>query len=65
MGSAGQIAKSVHEDNDMLLNSVIEGTPLPFMANKRIFSSVLNLHKVDRWHKMIDSLSDEVKVGAP
>ncbi len=52
-----KIAKSVHRDNDMLLNSVIEGTPLPFMANKRIFSSVLNLHKVESWHKMIDTLS--------
>jgi hypothetical protein len=56
-----KIARSVHEDNDMLLNSVIEGTPLPFMANKRIFSSVLNLHRVEGWHKMIDTLSARSK----
>ncbi|MEE9543427.1 MAG: zinc dependent phospholipase C family protein [Thermodesulfobacteriota bacterium] len=53
-----KIAGQVHEDNDMLLNSVITGTPLPFRANKRIFSSVLNLHKVDSWHKMIYRLSE-------
>ena len=52
-----KIARRVHEDNDMLLNSVITGTPLPFKANKRIFSSVLNLHRVDSWHRMIDALS--------
>jgi hypothetical protein len=52
-----KIARKVHVDNDMLLNSVITGTPLPFRANKTIFSSVLNLHKVDSWHRMIDTLS--------
>lgn len=53
-----KIEKMVHEDNDRLLNSVITGTPLPFLANKKIFSSVLNLHKVDSWHRMIYTLSE-------
>lgn len=52
-----QIVKSVHQDNDRLLDSIIEDTPLSFRTNKTIFSSILSLHRFDQWHRMLGILS--------
>ena len=56
-----QIEKKVHLDNDALLSATLEGTPLSFRTNKTIFTSVLNLHKVESWHKMLALLSKDSK----
>ncbi len=56
-----KIAKSVHQDNDRLLSSVLEGTPLSFRTSKTIFSSFLNLHRIEHWHRMINLLSSSSK----
>lgn len=52
-----EISKDIHIDNDSLLKATLEGTPLSFKTNKRIFTGVLNLHKVDHWHNMLRVLS--------
>lgn len=52
-----QIVKSVHQDNDRLLDSIIEDTPLSFRMNKTIFSSILSLHRFEQWHRMLTILS--------
>lgn len=52
-----KIVKTVHDDNDTLLSSTLEEIFLPFQASKRIFSSVLSLHRMERWHSMIGHLS--------
>lgn len=56
-----QIVKSIHQDNDKLLDSIIEDTPLSFRTNKTIFSSILSLHRFDQWHRMLDILSTNSK----
>lgn len=52
-----KIVRSVHADNDRLLDSVIEDTPLSFRTNKTIFSSVLSVHRLQQWHRMQRLLS--------
>ena len=56
-----KIVKTVHDKNDLLLSSTLEEMFLPFTASKRIFSSVLSLHRVERWHSMISNLSKRSK----
>ncbi len=56
-----KIVKEVHEDNDRLLSATLEGTPLSFKTNKRIFSSVLSISRVDNWHHMLNHLSKQSK----
>ncbi len=56
-----KIVQSVHDENDLLLSSTLEEMFLPFKASKRIFSSVLSLHRVDHWHSMISHLSKRSK----
>ncbi len=52
-----KIAKEAHPGNDLLLDSVIEETPLSFRTNKTIFSSIMTLHRLNQWHRMIRLLS--------
>ncbi|MBI5562563.1 MAG: zinc dependent phospholipase C family protein [Deltaproteobacteria bacterium] len=52
-----KIVKSIHDDNDRLLDSTIEDTPLSFRTNKTIFSSIMSLHRFDQWHGMLNILS--------
>lgn len=52
-----QIAKGVHRDNDKLLDSVLEDTVFSFRTNKTIFSSILLIHRIEQWHRMIALLS--------
>ncbi len=56
-----KIEKEVHQTNDALLSATLEGTPLSFRTNKTIFTSVLNLHRIEGWHKMIAHLSKDSK----
>ncbi|MBI5598394.1 MAG: zinc dependent phospholipase C family protein [Deltaproteobacteria bacterium] len=52
-----KIARSVHRDNDLLLKASLEDTPLSFRTNKTIFSGILNLSGINRWHRMLAVLS--------
>ena len=52
-----KMSKGVHRGNDNLLKNMLEGTPLSFRTNKTIFSSILLIHRVNRWHSMLDMLS--------
>lgn len=56
-----KMVKKVHRDNDRLLDSVIEDSPLPFKTNKTIFNSVMSIQRVNRWHRMMDLLSSNSK----
>ncbi len=51
------IEKHIHRENDRLLSSTLVGTPLSFRTNKTIFSAVINIHRIERWHRMIDMLT--------
>ena len=52
-----EIAREVHREHDRFLDSVLRDTPLSFRTNKTIFSSMLVLQRMKRWHRMIDLLS--------
>lgn len=56
-----KMIKRIHKDNDRLLDSIIEETPLSFRTNKTIFSSLMNLNKLEHWHKMLGHLSNSSK----
>lgn len=56
-----KMIKRIHRDNDRLLDSIIEDTPLSFRTNKTIFSSLMNLHKFEQWHRMLSLLSTSSK----
>jgi hypothetical protein len=56
-----KIVREVHRDNDRLLKSTLEGTPFSFRTSKTIFSSMLSLHRVERWHHMLELLSTKSK----
>lgn len=58
-----KILKSIHKDNDRLLDSIIEGTPLSFRTNKTIFSSIITLHRFEQWHRMLGILSSNSKMS--
>lgn len=52
-----KMVKRIHQDNDRLLDSIIEDTPLSFRTNKTIFSSVMSLQRFEQWHRMLNLLS--------
>ncbi|MEE8573924.1 MAG: zinc dependent phospholipase C family protein [Thermodesulfobacteriota bacterium] len=52
-----KIALKGHPDNDALLNAVIEGAPLSFKTNKRVFSNIVNIQRIEHWHRMLNHLS--------
>ncbi len=52
-----KMVKEIHDCNDLLLDSVIEDTPLSFKTNKRIFSSLMSLNRFRQWHRMLNLLS--------
>jgi len=56
-----KIEKEVHRDNDKLLDTVIHDTLFSFRTNKTIFSSIILLHGIKKWHQMIDILSSRSK----
>ncbi|HHL39468.1 MAG TPA: hypothetical protein ENJ37_03075 [Deltaproteobacteria bacterium] len=56
-----KIGRSMNGDNDRLLESLFEDTPFSFKTNKRIFSGMINLHKIERWHRMMGLISKTSK----
>lgn len=52
-----KMVREIHECNDLLLDSVIEDSPLSFKTNKRIFSSLMSLNRFKQWHRMLNLLS--------
>jgi hypothetical protein len=56
-----KIVREVHRDNDRLLKSTLEGTPFSFRTNKTIFSSMMSLQRIEKWHHMLDLLSKNSK----
>jgi hypothetical protein len=52
-----RIAATAASDNDALLNATIEDAPLSFRTNKTIFSSIMSIHRMKHWHRMLDLLS--------
>ncbi|MFQ5465726.1 MAG: zinc dependent phospholipase C family protein [Thermodesulfobacteriota bacterium] len=55
------IARGVDPGDDLLLDALIEASPLSFKTNKTIFSSMLNLQHVEKWHRLLDRLSSASK----
>ena len=53
-----EITRKVHKENDRFLDSVLRDTLLSFTTNKTIFSTILVLNRMKRWHRMIDLLSE-------
>ncbi|GMR04674.1 MAG: zinc dependent phospholipase C family protein [Thermodesulfobacteriota bacterium] len=53
-----KMVKGIHRDNDILLDSIIEDSPLSFKTNKKIFSSLLILNRMERWHRMLQHMSN-------
>jgi len=48
-----------HEEDDQLLERVVKRTLFSFKTDKRIFSSLLMLNRMEQWHRMLDNLSDK------
>ncbi len=56
-----EIASGADPGDDALLEAFIEDTPLSFRTNKRIFSSMMSIQRVERWHKLLGHLSKRSK----
>lgn len=56
-----KIVKHVDKSNDRLLDSIIEHSPLSFRTNKRIFSSMISIQRLEQWHRMLTLLSSTSK----
>jgi hypothetical protein len=56
-----EIARGADPGDDLLLESIIEDTPLSFRTNKRIFSSMMSIQRVERWHTLLKHLSKKSK----
>lgn len=52
-----KMVRGVHRENDLLLDSTIEDTPLSFTTSKTIFSSFMSLQRFREWHRMLSLLS--------
>lgn len=46
-----------HDEDDELLERVVKRTLFSFKTDKRIFSSLLVLNRMEQWHKMLGNLS--------
>ena len=47
-----------HEEDDQLLERAVKRTLFSFKTDKRIFSSLLVLNRMEQWRRMLDSLSE-------
>jgi len=50
------VVKPLYRDCDDLMERVVERTLFSFRTNKRIFNSVMALHRVDQWRQMMHRL---------
>lgn len=48
-----------HEEDDELLERVVKRTLFSFKTDKRIFSSLLVLNRMEQWQRMLDTLSEK------
>lgn len=48
-----------HEEDDHLLERVVKRTLFSFKTDKRIFSSLLVLNRMEQWQRMLDNLSEK------
>jgi hypothetical protein len=55
---ANQVAASRYQDNDTLLRTVIATTIFSFGTNKRIFNSILLVSRLEKWQRVLRTLSD-------
>ncbi len=56
-----KILKEIDPENDLLLDSIIEDSPLSFKTNKRIFSGLHSIQSFEHWHIMLTLLSASSK----
>ncbi len=48
-----------HDEDDELLERVVKRTLFSFKTDKRIFSSLLVLNRMEQWQKMLDNMSEK------
>jgi hypothetical protein len=48
-----------HDEDDELLEKVVKRTLFSFKTDKKIFSSLLVLNRVEQWQKMLDNMSEK------
>ena len=53
-----RILTTPYEDCDALVDRVVEHTLFSFRTNKRIFDSLMGLHKLERWQRVIRTVND-------
>ncbi len=56
-----KIVNKIHPENDLLLDSIIEDSPLSFKTNKKIFSGIHNFQSFEHWHTMLTLISASSK----
>jgi len=56
-----KILKEINPENDLLLDSIIEDSPLSFKTNKRIFSGLHSIQSFEHWHTMLTLLTASSK----
>ena len=52
-----RFANTSNNEHDMMLECTLGDTPLSFKTNKTIFTSILFVHRMEQWRKMINALS--------
>jgi hypothetical protein len=60
-----QVFDQRYVDCDRLVERVVERTLFSFRTNKRIFKSVMGLHRLDQWRRMVRRLSDRSRYALP
>ncbi|KAA0891863.1 zinc dependent phospholipase C family protein [Oryzomonas rubra] len=55
---AREICRSDQHANDAMLRSVLTNTLFSFGTNKRIFNSIMLLSRLEKWQKVMQTLSD-------
>jgi hypothetical protein len=58
---AREICEGDFAHDDELFQRMLKRTLFSFKTNKRIFNSILNLHRLDRWHKGMKQLDRKSK----
>jgi hypothetical protein len=55
---ANEVCRADQQANDKLLRSVLAPTIFSFGTNKRIFNSIMMLSRLEKWQKVMKTLSD-------
>jgi hypothetical protein len=56
--TARKVAQENYRANDLLLRTVISDTIFSFGTNKRIFNSILLVSRLEKWQRVLQTLSD-------